>query len=105
MRGKEVLLDRDAATHYGVPLKTLRPSVNRNRERVPADSVFRLGREEASSLGCEGKILPLAFTELGVVALAFVLRSPEASRASIEIVRTLARHGALPAFTRVPNEA
>jgi hypothetical protein len=106
LRGHRVMLDRDLAALYGVPVKRLNEQVKRNRDRFPADFMFQLTREEgeaergprsqiATLKGENGgmkrgrnlKYQPYAFTEHGAIMLANVLRSPAAVRASIQVVR------------------
>jgi hypothetical protein len=84
-----------------VSVKALNQAVKRNRERFPADFMFRLTRDEAQALrsqtvtaktGRGGRRgAPYAFTELGVAMLSSVLRSPLAIHSNIEIMRTFAR--------------
>ena len=42
IRGKQVMLDKDLATLYGVETKVLNQSVKRNIDRFPADFRFEL---------------------------------------------------------------
>jgi hypothetical protein len=42
LRGHRVVLDRDLADLYGVPLKRLNEQVRRNRDRFPEDFTFWL---------------------------------------------------------------
>jgi len=100
VRNQRVILDVDLARLYGVSTGALNQAVSRNRERFPADFVYRLGKKEvtilksqivtSSSWGGRRK-LPLVFTEHGVVMAANILRSPLAIRMSIEIVRAFVR--------------
>ena len=46
LRHQRVILDTDIADLYGVPVKVLNQQVKRNRERFPADFVFRLTSKE-----------------------------------------------------------
>ncbi|MBU0586846.1 ORF6N domain-containing protein, partial [Candidatus Micrarchaeota archaeon] len=107
-------LDRDLAVLYGVETKNLNKAVKRNIERFPEDFAFQLTKEEWNSLGFQfgtldtgkgskrgkyTKYLPYAFTEQGVAMLSSVLRSPQAVKVNIEIMRafiklrqTLASH-------------
>lgn len=103
MRGHRVMLDRDLAELYGVPLKRLNEQVKRNRERFPDDFMFRLTLEEGKAArGVRSQIAtlqgsshlrypPHVFTEHGAVMLANVLKSPVAVRASIQVVRAFVR--------------
>ncbi|MDY6283955.1 MAG: ORF6N domain-containing protein, partial [Fibrobacter sp.] len=46
VRGKQVLLDRDLATLYGVETKRINEQVKRNIERFPKDFCFQLDATE-----------------------------------------------------------
>jgi hypothetical protein len=46
VRGHKVLLDADLAALYGVETRVLNQAVKRNRERFPADFMFRLSAKE-----------------------------------------------------------
>jgi phage regulator Rha-like protein len=96
VRGTKVLLDRDLAQLYGVETKRLKEAVRRNIERFPHDFMFKLSREEYTSLrsqiaslkrGQHSKYLPFAFTEQGVAMLSSVLNSQKAINVNIEIMR------------------
>ena len=50
IRGQKVMLDADLAAMYGVTTSNLNKAVSRNKERFPADFMFRLTDEEAESL-------------------------------------------------------
>jgi len=96
-RDHNVMIDEDLAPLYGVPVKALNQAVSRNRERFPADFMFRLKASEAESLRSQNvtaktgrggrRNQPYAFTEQGVAMLSSVLRSPRAVRVNIEIMR------------------
>ena len=104
IRDKQVMLDRDLATLYGVETKALNQAVKRNQERFPEKNCFRLTKEEYSSTnflrsqivtleniaddmrGKHAKYMPFAFTEQGVAMLASVLRSETAVRVSLQIM-------------------
>ena len=99
LRGHRVMLDRDLAALYGVPVRRLNEQVKRNNERFPDDFMFQLTLGEAREIlgsrsqiatlkrGQNIKYRPYVFTEHGAVMLANVLRSPVAIRASIQVVR------------------
>lgn len=100
LRGRKVMLDRDLAALYGVKPIALRQQVSRNRNRFPADFMFRVSREEAEALVSQSVIpskrslggsLPYAFTQEGVAMLSSVLRSERAVLVNIEIMRTFVR--------------
>ena len=96
LRDKQVMLDRDLATLYGVETKVLNQAVKRNQERLPERSCFQLDNEEyanwrsqfvTSNADKKGlRRAPYAFTEQGVAMLASVLRSDTAIRVSLQIM-------------------
>ncbi len=110
-----MLLDRDLAHLYGVETRRLNEQVQRNIERFPDDFMFRLSNEEFETLKSQNAIsntennlishyatsswggirkMPYAFTENGIAMLSGVLRSPQAIRTNILIMRafTAMRH-------------
>ena len=95
-RGKRVLLDSDLANLYGVGTRDLNKSVTRNKDRFPNDFMFRLTQQEFGSLMFQNgtsktkggrRKLPRVFTEQGVAMLSGVLRSKEAIKVNIAIMR------------------
>ena len=46
IRGQQVMLDRDLATHYGVETKRLNEQVKHNIKRFPEDFMFQLTKDE-----------------------------------------------------------
>jgi hypothetical protein len=101
VRGQRVLLDAELARLYKVTTAALNQSVKRNAERFPADFAFQLTRQEFTDLmsqmvtskdGRGGRRkLPWVFTEHGVAMLSSVLRSREAARVNVEIMRAFVR--------------
>ena len=101
LRGHNVMLDADLAALYQVEVKVLNQAVKRNRERFPADFMFRLTVQEAevlrsqivtSKAGRGGRrTAPYAFTEQGIAMLSSVLRSALAIRVNIAIMRAFVR--------------
>ena len=98
IRGQKVMLDRDLAMLYGIETKKLTQSVRRNIERFPEDFMFQLTKEELDNwksqiVTSNYKIkmglrkLPMVFTEQGVAMLSSVLRSSQAVKVNIEIMR------------------
>lgn len=90
------MVDADLAAVYGVPTKALNQAVARNRDRFPADFVFRLTPKEKTEVvtNCDhltqlkfSPVLPHAFTEHGAIMAATVLNSPPAVAMSIYVVR------------------
>lgn len=111
VRGEKVMLDADLARLYSVEARALNQAVARNRQRFPADFMFRLSFEEYDRIWSQfvtssgtsdnsSQIVmssrkhrarshrPYAFTEQGVAMLSSVLRSPRAVEVNIAIMRT-----------------
>ncbi len=109
VRGRQVMLDRDLASLYGVETKVLNQAVKRNIERFPDDFRFQLTKDEClRSQFVTFKYLPYAFTENGVAMLSSVLRSQTAIEMNIRIMRTFSAMRHLVAnnemlFQRISN--
>jgi hypothetical protein len=97
IRGIQVMLDRDLAILYGVPVKVLNQNVKRNIERFPDNFCFQLTKAEFKNLDLKSQMMnsknyggirymPNAFTEQGVAMLSAVLRSDIAVSVSIKIM-------------------
>jgi hypothetical protein len=110
MRGVQVILDRDLAELYGVPVKRLNEQVRRNMDRFPDGFMFQLSASEFADLKSqiatsspEGELghlksqiatsswggvrkPPKVFTEQGVAMLSAVLNSQTAVSVSIAIM-------------------
>jgi hypothetical protein len=101
MRGEKVILDRDLADLYGVETKRLNEQIRRNRNRFPADFLFRLTNKEVTILKSHfatsrldwggRRKLPYAFTEHGAIMAASVLNTPCAVEMSVFVVRAFVR--------------
>jgi hypothetical protein len=106
VRGQRIILDFDLAEIYGVPTKRLNEQIKRNKNRFPADFMFKITSHEWEALKSQIAILnssmrsqfataskrnvrffPYAFTEHGAAMAANVLNSPRAIEMSIFIVR------------------
>jgi len=92
------MLDFDLADLYEVSTKALNQAVKRNRNRFPADFMFRLTFAESQVFTIRSQIVtaskrnvrfqPYAFTEHGIAMLSSVLRSKRAVEVNIAIMRT-----------------
>jgi len=114
IRGHRVILAADLAAMYGVPVKRLNEQVKRNADRFPDDFVFQLTREESEGLsrsqfatlnnpgnlksqtatskrGSNVKYLPYAFTEHGALMAANLLKSEQAAKISVYVVRAFVK--------------
>lgn len=97
LRNQPVILDVDLARLYEVETKHFNQAVKRNIEKFPDDFMFKLTQEEKNELvtNCDrfanlkhSSSMPTAFTELGVIQAAGILKSSVAVRMSILIART-----------------
>ena len=94
VRGKQVLLDSDIATLYGVETRAINQAVKRNIERFPERYCFRLEKNEQENLKSQNVISswggdrfkPYVFTEQGFAMLSSVLKSKVAVNVSIAIM-------------------
>ena len=101
IRDKQVMLDRDLATLYGVETKRINEAVRRNPKKFPERFCFQLNKKEfpdssksqiatlnvsGNKRGSNVKKLPFAFTEQGIAMLASVLHSDTAITATIQIM-------------------
>jgi hypothetical protein len=103
IRGEKVLLDSDVATIYGVETKRINEAVKNNINKFPDGYIFELNNEDWQLLrskistletigkGKHVKYLPKAFTEKGLYMLATILKSPQATEATITIIETFAK--------------
>jgi len=99
LRQQKVILDSDLAELYGVPVKRLNEQVKRNKERFPADFMFRLSEDEQNNLKAQPsrqgrggrRYAPYAFTEHGAIMAATVLNSERAVEMSVFVVRAFVR--------------
>jgi hypothetical protein len=119
IRGQRVILDKDLASLYGVPVGVLNQAVKRNIKRFPGDFMYRLTKQEVSNLKSQivissselnnnqrvinlreniattghggSRQLPCVFTEQGVAMLSSVLNSERAIQVNIAIMRAFVR--------------
>ena len=114
IRGQRVMLDADLARLYGVTTRRFNEAFRRNRERFPDDFAFQLTISEYLTFRSQlapknkdsrmwsqfattyGKRRPLgsrpwAFTEHGALMAANLLRSEQAIRMSLFVIRAFIR--------------
>ena len=121
VRGRRVILDSDLSRVYGVATKALNQAVKRNSDRFPEDFAFQLDAAEAGDLrsqivtltsqpaeqkggfqdrsqtvtGSQKRrdpaIRPWVFTEHGALMAANILRSEQAARMSVYVIRAFVR--------------
>jgi hypothetical protein len=99
IRGISVILDSDVAQLYGVETKRIIEAVGNNPEKFPDDFLFVLEKQEFQALRSKfstakftkTRVLPKAFTEQGLYMLATILKSPQATQATLSIIRAFAK--------------
>ena len=102
LRNTDVILDKDIALIYGVETKRINEATKNNPEKFPDGYSFELTKEEVDSLrskistieakrGQHSKYLPHAFTEKGLYMLATILKSKQATAATIGIIESFAK--------------
>ena len=114
LRGQQVILDSDFAEIYGVETKRINEAVQRNLDKFPKGYILELDKndwqilksqnmismddKDAASLKSQnatskgGKVkLPKAFTEKGLYMLATILKSKQATLATLQIIETFAK--------------
>jgi len=109
IRGHRVILDADLAQMYGVPTNRFNEAFKRNQARFPEDFAFQLTEEEARNLRSQfatskifpitedpefrggRRTLPWVFTEHGAVMAANLLKSEQAVRMSVYVVRAFVK--------------
>lgn len=100
IRNLQVILDRDVAEIYGVKTKEINQAVSNNLSKFPNDYIIKLTISEKDEVV---KIfdhldsirfsphLPKAFSEKGLYMLATILKSPQATEATLAIIETFAK--------------
>ncbi len=95
-----VLLDSDLASVYGVETRDINKAVANNPDKFPIGYLVELSNAEKAELVenfhqfdklKHSTVNPKAFTEKGLYMLATILKSPQATQATISIVETFAK--------------
>ena len=99
LRGENILLDADVAVIYGVETKRVNEAIKNNPDKFPQGYMFELDEVEFSDLRSKistakftkTRVVPKAFTEKGLYMLATILKSQQATQATISIVETFSK--------------
>jgi len=97
VKGQKVLINNDVANIYGVLTKEVNQAVKNNPEKFPAGYIIEADRNELVKIFDRFKNLkhsttqPKAFTEKGLYMLATILRSPQATAATVAIIEAFAK--------------
>jgi hypothetical protein len=95
-RRKQVMLDSHVAKLYGVQTRDVNKAVKTNPKKFPNGYVIQLTNRELQSLRWKfstanlsrRRSLPYVFTENGLYMLATILKSKQATKATLEIIET-----------------
>ena len=100
VRDMPVIVDADVAEIYGVETKRINEAVRNNPDRFPEGYMFVLSSDEFTDLrskisttkiSTKSRALPKAFTEKGLYMLATILKSKQATAATLAIIETFAK--------------
>ena len=100
LRGQSILLDSDVAEIYGVETRDINKAVANNPDKFPAGYIIELSKSEKTELVenfhrfdklKHSTVNPKAFAEKGLYMLATILKSPQATQATISIVETFSK--------------
>jgi len=100
IRGQSVLLDSDVAQIYGVETRDINKAVTNNPDKFPAGYFIELSKAEKIELVenfhrfdklKHSTVNPKAFAEKGLYMLATILKSAQATKATISIVETFSK--------------
>jgi hypothetical protein len=100
VRGQQVLLDSDVTRIYGVETRDINKSVSNNPAKFPEGYAIPLTLNEKRELVenfhrfnrlKHSHSIPKAFTERGLYMLATILKSKQATHATLTIIETFAK--------------
>ena len=99
IRNQNVILDSDVAMLYGVETKRINEAIKNNPDKFPDGYVLTLQNAERQKLvenfdrfeNVKHSSSTKAFTERGLYMLATILKSPQATQATITIVEAFAK--------------
>jgi hypothetical protein len=97
VKGQNVIIDSDVAKIYGVVTKEVNQAVKNNPEKFPSGYIIEADKDELVKIFDRFKNLkhstaqPKAFTEKGLYMLATILKSPQATVATIAIIEAFAK--------------
>ena len=99
IRDQKVILDSDVAAIYGVETRDVNKAVKNNTDKFPKGYIFEVSKNEMADLRwkistaklSKTRASPKAFTEKGLYMLATILKSPQATTATLRIIETFAK--------------
>ncbi|MGW8169852.1 MAG: ORF6N domain-containing protein [Sulfurovaceae bacterium] len=99
-KGQLVLIDSDIAELYGVQTRDVNKAVSNNPDKFPTGYIMQLTKDEKSEVVENfhhlekikySPYLPKVFTEKALYMLATILKSKQATKATIDIIETFAK--------------
>ena len=99
LRNQKVILDSDVAAIYGVETRDINKAVKNNLDKFLPGYIFEISKNELETLRwkistaklSKTRTLPKAFTEKGLYMLATILKSKQATQATLQIIETFAK--------------
>lgn len=100
IQDQKVLLDVDVAQIYGVTTKDINKAVTNNPDKFPDGYVFQVSKMKKFELEenfhrfsrlKHSTVNPKAFTEKGLYMLATILKSKQATQATLSIIETFSK--------------
>ena len=109
LRRWQVILDMHVAQLYGVQTREINKAVKNNPEKFPKGYVIQSKNNELQRLRwkistanlSKRRSLPYAFTEKGLYMLATILKSKQATKATLQIIETYEK---IRAFSKVAKQ-
>jgi hypothetical protein len=97
VKGQKVIIDSDVAKIYGVETREVNQAIKNNPDKFPTGYIVEADKDELIKNFDKFKNIknypgtPKAFTEKGLYMLATILKSPQATAATIAIIEAFAK--------------
>jgi hypothetical protein len=97
VKGQNVLIDSDVAKIYGVETREVNQAIKNNLDKFPVGYIVETDKDELIKNFDKFKNIknypgtPKAFTEKGLYMLATILKSPQATAATIAIIEVFTK--------------
>ena len=97
VKGQNVIIDSDVAKIYGVETREVNQAIKNNPDKFPVGYIVEADKDELIKNFDKFKNIknypgtPKAFTEKGLYMLATILKSPQATAATVAIIEAFAK--------------
>lgn len=97
VKGQKVIIDSDVAKIYGVETREVNQAIKNNPDKFPVGYIVEADKDELIKNFDKFKNIknypgtPKAFTEKGLYMLATILKSPQATAATVAIIEAFAK--------------